>query len=437
MSAMPALAGEPLHGKGVFKQLRRLFVGPGQTPAQPPSVKGAADLVTLLFQDILQEDRVSPLIRVWFSRLQMPVMHEALAEPDTFSDQEHPARLLVAHMGSCAMGFHGGDFPAGALEREIRRVVLFIEQYPESGKRAYQQAYQEFQQFLTGFPVEKEFAQHLDGVAYQKEKEKTLTIQYTINLRDMLAGVPVHDEIRDFLFSVWSEVLAVAALRQGKQHPDTLALEKAAKDLLWAARAQPSRIDRAGIIRYLPALLQTLRAGMGLLEFPVDTQNGHIKKISATLTDIFLSNRLRITQTTDPAPLKLPRQVAKEEVLCGVEVIEDDSDRVWGLWDKATDSVQTRHPAWLDKMTLLDPRTDNPLAIVEAQHPRIAKAIRSLWGRQECSIYINKLIMDGSDGLGHDRIGFNQGVANAMMALAELHDEKFKLYEFDSYSRMT
>ena len=336
MSVTSALAGEPLHGEGVLAQFRRLFTRTGQQTGNAATVKGAANLVTLLFQDILQEDRVSPLIRVWFSRLQMPVMHEALAEPDSFASPAHPARLLVAHMGSCAMGFHGGNFPAGVLEREIRRVVLFIEQYPEFGKRAYEEAQKEFQHFLSDYPAAMYPPGQVEDVAHQKEREKTLTIQYTIELRSLLEGGAVRDEIRDFLFTVWSRVMAVAAIQQGKQHAHTLELKKAATDLLWATRAQPSRIDRAGIIRHLPTLLRTLRTGMSLLEFSPSVQDGHIKNISTALTDNFMGNRLRLTKNASPVLENLtpPSHTVSQE-LCGLEVTEDDSEGVWGLWDNA------------------------------------------------------------------------------------------------------
>ena len=65
------------------------------------------------------------------------------------------------------------------------------------------------------------------------------------------------------------------------------------------------------------------------------------------------------------------------------------------------------------------------LDIVELHHHRIANTIRTLWGYKECSVYINKLIMNGGDGMGNARIGFNQEAADAMMVLADLHDAEF------------
>ena len=74
----------------------------------------------------------------------------------------------------------------------------------------------------------------------------------------MLNDIPVREEIREFLFKVWAEVLALAALRYGAQDQQTVTLKRTAADLVWAASAKPNRNDRARVIQDLPNLLQRL-----------------------------------------------------------------------------------------------------------------------------------------------------------------------------------
>jgi hypothetical protein len=139
----------------------------------------------------------------------------------------------------------------------------------------------------------------------------------------------------------------------------------------------------------------------------------------------------------------------------GIEVVEDDPDTAWGLWDSALaeqesrfgaveasapDSVMVRTPmdeppVGVDRFVstlplglvekTADQRRDESLAVVDMHHNRIANTIRTLWGYKECSVYIYKLILNGGDGMGKTRIGFNQDAAEAMMELAELHDAQF------------
>ncbi|TAG32705.1 MAG: DUF1631 domain-containing protein [Polaromonas sp.] len=256
--------------------------------ASSPAEKATVEIVALMFQSILEEDRIAPAIRVWFARLQMPVLRVAIAEPEFFDSLEHPARRLIDRMGSCVLGFDVA-VSGGAMEAEIKRVVQVIEQYPETGRRVFQLVYDEFQKFLSKFLSEQGSAARVVSVAQQMEQKETMTIQYTIEMRSMLNDMPVRDAIREFLFKVWAEVLAMAAMRNGPQHEQTIHLKRAAADLVWAASAKPNRADRAKVIADLPKLLQWLRLGMNMLGMDVKTQDQHVKSISDTLADAFMS----------------------------------------------------------------------------------------------------------------------------------------------------
>ena len=136
----------------------------------------------------------------------------------------------------------------------------------------------------------------------------------------------------------------------------------------------------------------------------------------------------------------------------GLEVVEDDPNTAWGLWEDAVaeqdskfSALPTLDPAFqsttpmgleddiptLQDQSLsreartLEQRKEDALSTVELHHHRIANTIRTLWGYKECSDYISKLILAGGDGMGHARMGFNQDAANAMMLLSEIHDAQF------------
>jgi hypothetical protein len=267
-----------------------------KSKAQTDAEKAIIELVALMFQAILEEDRIPTGIRVWFARLQMPVLRIALSEADFFTKLDHPARQLIDHMGSCVLGFDASGISSSAMETEVKRIVQVIEQYPETGVRVYQRVYEEFLAFLKVHLTNKPVTQKLVGVAEQVEQRETLTIQFTIELRNQIKDMAVHTEIRDFLFKVWAEVLAVSAMRQGPQHEDTLLLKKSASDLIWSASAKPNRADRARVIADLPDLLQSLRSGMALTNMPSEEQEVHIKALSAVLVDAFMSKTQPIAE---------------------------------------------------------------------------------------------------------------------------------------------
>ena len=260
------------------------------------SEKVTIEIVALMFQAILAEDRIPSSIRVWFARLQMPVLRVALEDPGFLATNTHPARLLIDRMGSCVMGFDETGEHGEAMEGEIKRIVQLIEQYPDTGTKIYQVVFDEFQKFLDKFLTDQGPAQKVVSVAQLVEQKETLAIQYIIEMRNMLESMPVRHDIRDFLFKVWAEVLALVTVRKGPQHTETLLYKKVVTDLVWAASAKLNREDRARIIEELPALLQQLRSGMTLLALSAHVQDAHIKSISETLTDAFMSKTQPISK---------------------------------------------------------------------------------------------------------------------------------------------
>jgi len=173
------------------------------------------------------------------------------------------------------------------------------------------------------------------SVAQQVEQKETMAIQYTIELRKMLNDMPVREEIREFLFKIWAEVLAIAALKYGAQDEQTVTLKRAASELVWAASAKPNRNDRTRVIQDLPKLLQRLRSGMALLGIVGEPQEAQIKTIGVTLSDAFLSKTEAIPQAkieamasrlanledfvSDEGTAELPLDAASIELLLGVD----------------------------------------------------------------------------------------------------------------------
>ena len=257
--------------------------------ASTPVERATIEIVALLFQSILTEERIPASVRVWFARLQMPVLRVAVSEPDFFATVDHPARKLIDRMGACVMGFDAtGRAVADLLEKEIKRVVQVVEAYPDTGRRVFQTVLTEFEKFLEHyFKNQNEASRKGVSLAQQVEQRETLAIQYTIELRKMLNEMPVQEGVREFLFQVWADVMAMTAVKAGIQSDQTKAMKRVAADLIWSASAKVSREERAEVIRRLPPLLKTLREGMENAGVPVDKQDEHIQRLNNSLAAAF------------------------------------------------------------------------------------------------------------------------------------------------------
>jgi len=299
--------------------------------AASPEERATIEIVALLFQSILTEERIPASVRVWFARLQMPVLRVAVGEPDFFATVDHPARRLIDRMGACVMGFDSATQGVGdALEKEIKRVVQVVEAYPDTGRRVFQTVLTEFEKFLEHyFRNENEATKKGVSLAQQVEQRETLAIQYTIELRRMLNEVPVQEGVRQYLFHVWADVLATTAVRYGAQGVQTKAMKRAAADLIWSASAKVTREERAEVIRRLPPLLKALREGMASAGMDTSRQDEQIQQLNNALAAAFSAKAAVIPD--DRLRELMERLETLEELLPDADDVQIDESMVLDL----------------------------------------------------------------------------------------------------------
>ncbi|MEO5696077.1 MAG: DUF1631 family protein [Burkholderiaceae bacterium] len=316
----PALLDELNRRKQALKQA-----------AATPVERATIEIVALLFQSILTEERIPTSVRVWFARLQMPVLRVAVGEPDFFATIDHPARRLIDRMGACVMGFDATSRAVGdILDKEIKRIVQVVEAYPDTGRRVFQTVLVEFEKFLEHyFKNENEASRKGVSLAQQVEQRETLAIQYTIELRKMLNEVPVQEGVREFLFHVWADVLAMSAVKSGNQSDATKEMKRAATDLIWSAGAKVSREERGDVIRRLPLLLKTLRAGMEHAGVPSEKQDDHIQRLNNSLAAAFTAKTAAISH--ERIEELMVRLETLEELLPDSDDVEIDESMVHDL----------------------------------------------------------------------------------------------------------
>lgn len=320
MVTTPVMLEEMHQRKQVLKQA-----------AASPEERATIEIVALLFQSILTEERIPAAVRVWFARLQMPVLRVAVTEPDFFATIDHPARRLIDRMGACVMGFDTAvQVVGGALEKEVKRIVQVVEAYPDTGRRVFQTVLTEFEKFLEHyFKEENEATKKGVSLAQQVEQRETLAIQYTIELRRMLNEVPVQEGVRQFLFHVWADVLATTAVRYGAQGAQTKAMKRAAAELIWSASAKVTREERAEVIRRLPPLLKSLREGMSSAGIDPQRQDEQIQQLNNSLAAAFTAKAAVIPD--DRLREMMERLETLEELLPDAADVQIDESMVLDL----------------------------------------------------------------------------------------------------------
>ena len=228
------------------------------------------ELVSLLFDSIVQGADLPDPIKALVARLQIPLVKVALLDRTFFDDQDHPARRLLNRIADATVGWSEEDERTpnslyGRIEQIVGRVI-------------------------GGFDRDMHIFHELDAelAAYLAEnavRTRTVEVQvcYQAAGRDRIASAqeraqaviddrlrqapPVPPVIATMLNEGWRKVLQAAYLSGGKNSREWLNAVDTVDLLVWSIQPQVTGEDRRTLLRRIPELLRGLRTGLSAIDF--------------------------------------------------------------------------------------------------------------------------------------------------------------------------
>lgn len=228
------------------------------------------DVVAGLFDQILSDAKLPPLMAQQIARLQLPVLRAALGDRSFFSSRRHPVRRLVNRIATLAAAYDDfTDDPGKSFLALVRDLVQDVVSGDFDRMDLYESKLGQLEHF-----IEEQTAQTLkaqgDAAALVERKETELRLQrrYMQQLQQAMANVDMRDFLRDFLTQTWSEVLVHAS-----RHPDLDAalvdrLRNMGRDLVLSVQPKTTPQQRQGFLASLPVLMRTLNEGLDLVRWP-------------------------------------------------------------------------------------------------------------------------------------------------------------------------
>jgi hypothetical protein len=228
------------------------------------------DVVGGLFDQILSDPKVPPQMARQIGRLQLPVLRAALGDPTFFSSRRHPVRRFVNRIASLAVAFDTLDSEDGqAFLKLVKDLVQEIVEGDFDQIQVYEQKLDALEVFVVDQNRREVQRQgNADEVLARKENQLRLQQRYAAQLRHGLQGIPAPDFLRDFVSSVWSQAVMLAALNDGHDSPSVARLRLAGRDLLMSVQPKGSPAQRKAFLIALPTLMKTLNAGMDMIQWP-------------------------------------------------------------------------------------------------------------------------------------------------------------------------
>jgi hypothetical protein len=228
------------------------------------------DVVAGLFDQILSDAKLPPLMAQQIARLQLPVLRAALGDRSFFSSRRHPVRRLVNRIATLAAAYDDfTDEPGKSFLTLVRELIQDVVSGDFDRMELYESKLGQLEQFIQDQTAETLKSQG-DTAALLERKETELRLQrrYMQQLQQAMSSVDMRDFLRHFLTQTWSEVLV-----HSSRHPDLDAalverLRNMGRDLVLSVQPKTTPQQRQGFLASLPVLMRTLNEGLDLVRWP-------------------------------------------------------------------------------------------------------------------------------------------------------------------------
>lgn len=282
------------------------------------------DVVSMMFDFILEDREIAPVMKALIGRLQIPILKVAILDKQFFSSRTHPARVLLNKLGEAALqaSTSASDELHDVVERSVEHILNGFTD--ELG--VFDTALQMLEQTLSN-----EAEQAADQTAdYAKALLKAEQLKQ--------AGVRAHDEIekrlakpkvapfvREFLAGYWKELLCLAYMKEGEVGDGWRAGLDTMDDLLWSVAPKPIAEDRARLSSLLPRLLEKLRTGTAQIAMTHAEQERFLSRLAKVHISIVTPGAEPETARPASSPMgEAERTVAEIQAPPSVKTLNDD-----------------------------------------------------------------------------------------------------------------
>ncbi|MFL1454558.1 DUF1631 domain-containing protein [Marinobacter sp. GN3S48] len=299
-------AGEPITVdlRQVVEQLLAHNVAvDGKKPALNELDEDLINLVSMLFEFILDDYNLSAPIQVLISRLQIPILKVVIKDKTFFSKATHPARRLLNSLARAGIGWSDSDEKTrDKLYDKIHSIVQRILNEFDGDLSLFEELGEEFEQYLAR---ENRKASLVEQRTRESERGriKSQKAQETVDrvLQEKVARYHLPDSVRNILVNGWSRVMFLAYLRDDVEHR-WLESVRVVDDLIWCLHPHQEDEERDQWVRVVPGLIKSLRAGLEEVSYNSSKLDEMMSELKHELTEAFRANALMEAREDIPAP---------------------------------------------------------------------------------------------------------------------------------------
>ena len=258
------------------------------------------NLVSMLFEFILDDRTLPDSLKALIGRLQIPVLKVAVLDKTFFSRGSHPARRLLNEIASAAMGWVDQDeTQRDSLYQKIEQVVSRLLNDFVDDPTIFSELLADFLAFTGDERRRSELLEQRTRDAEEGRAKAEMArkeVEHALNQR--LLGKTLPEVVVRLLQEAWSKVLLLTCLKHGTQSEQWQAALTTMDDLIWSVTPHEAPEARARLLELVPSLLKNLREGLASAAFDPFSTSDFFTRLEA----LHVQTLQQLNPTIEPAP---------------------------------------------------------------------------------------------------------------------------------------
>lgn len=278
------------------------------------------NLVSMLFEFILDDRTLPDSLKALIGRLQIPVLKVAVLDKTFFSRGSHPARRLLNEIASAAMGWVDQDeTQRDSLYQKIEQVVSRLLNDFVDDPTIFSELLADFLAFTGDERRRSELLEQRTRDAEEGRAKAEMArkeVEHALNQR--LLGKTLPEVVVRLLQEAWSKVLLLTCLKHGTQSEQWQAALTTMDDLIWSVTPHEAPEARARLLELVPSLLKNLREGLASAAFDPFSTSDFFTRLEA----LHVQTLQQLNPTIEPAPAAPARDTGSHDRLFTEQKLE-------------------------------------------------------------------------------------------------------------------
>jgi hypothetical protein len=222
------------------------------------------NLVSMLFEFILDDRTLPDSLKALIARLQIPMLKVAVLDKTFFSRGSHPARRLLNEIASASLGWgEQDDAQRDSLYQKIENIVQRLLNDFTDDPAIFAELLSDFLAFTGDERRRSDLLEQRTRDAEEGRVRAELArhqVEHALN--DRLLGRTLPEVVVRLLQEAWSKVMLLTYLKSGGDSEEWQAVLSTMDDLIWSVESHEEPEDRLRLLELVPGLLKSLRDGL-------------------------------------------------------------------------------------------------------------------------------------------------------------------------------